>query len=280
MLCYFQGFHDIAQVFLLVLGKQDAPLAVSHLALLKIRDFMLPSLSPSLAHLQLLPAILLAEDAVLCKHLSQTQPYFALAATLTLYAHEIEEYGDIARLFDFLLAQEAVVSLYLFAQIIMSRKEELLEIPADEPEMLHFTLSKLPKPLDLDGLINKAVTLFTNHPPEKLPLQAWSKVSPLSVLKTSRGKNAAKSLREGQNLFAAQASQLKQQELRRRVLQFAWKYRRPAGSVGLAIVVALISLTLRGSTMESIVLTVWRKTLGYFALLIGGQRDGGSLSDN
>ena len=263
------------QVFLLVLGRHDAPLAVSHLALLKIRDFMLPSLSPSLAHLQLLPAILMAEDAELCKHLSQTQPYFALAATLTLYAHEIEEYGDIARLFDFLLAQEGVVSLYLFAQIILSRKQELLEIPADEPEMLHFTLSKLPKPLDLDGLINKAVTSFTNHPPEKLPLRAWSKVSPLSVLKTSRGKNAAKSLREGQNLFAAQASQLRQQELMKQALHVVWKYRRPAGSVGLAIVVGIISLALRGSTMENLALTGWRKTLGYFVLFIGERRDGG-----
>ena len=271
MLCYFQGFHDIVQVFLLVLGKEDAPFAVSHLALLKIRDFMLPSLAPSLAHLQLLPAILLAEDVELCKHLSQIQPYFALAATLTLYAHEIEDYGDIARLFDFLLAQEAVMSLYLFAQIILSRREELLEIPADEPEMLHFTLSKLPKPLDLDNLINKAVSSFSNHPPEKLPLRAWSKVSPLSVLKTTRGKNAAKSLQEGRNLFAAQASQLKQEELRKRALQLIWQYRRPAGSIGLAIVVGIISISIRGTTAEHLVVMAWRKTLGYMAMFIGGR---------
>ena len=275
MLCYFQGFHDIVQVFLLVLGKDDAPLAASHLALLKIRDFMLPSLSPSLAHLQLLPAILLAEDAELCKHLSQTQPYFALAATLTLYAHEIEEYGDIARLFDFLLAQEAVVSLYLFAQIILSRKEELLEIPADEPEMLHFTLSKIPKPHELDGLNDKAVRSFANHPPENLPLHAWSKVSPLSVLKTSRGKNAARTLQEGRNLFAAQATQLKQLELRKRAFQFMWKHRRPAGSIGLAIMVGIISFSLRGTTAESLVIMGWRRTLGYLAAFIGGRRDGG-----
>ena len=277
MLCYFQGFHDIAQVFLLVLGKQDAPLALSHLALLKIRDFMLSSLSPSLAQLQLLPAILLVEDAELYEHLPLTQPYFALAATLTLYAHEIEGYGDIARLFDFLLAQEAVVSLYLFAQIILSRRAELLDIPVDDQDMLQFTLSKLPKPLNLENLISKAVASFASHPPERLPVQAWSKVSPLSVLKTSRGKNAARTLREGQNLFAAQASQLKQYERARQALQFLWKYRRPAGSIGLAILVGIISIALRGSTTEKIVLTGWRKTLGYFhylALFIGGGRDG------
>ena len=126
MLSYFQGFHDIVQVFLLVLGIEYAAEGVAHLALLRIRDFMLPSLSPSLAHLRLLPAIIQAVDPKLCQHLSQTQPFFALAATLTLYAHDIQEFGDIARLFDFLLAHGAVVSVYFFAIIVISRRDGCL----------------------------------------------------------------------------------------------------------------------------------------------------------
>ncbi|KAL8934249.1 MAG: hypothetical protein Q9211_005330, partial [Gyalolechia sp. 1 TL-2023] len=187
MLSYFQGFHDIAQVFLLVLGVEDAAAAVSHLSLLRIRDFMLPSLSPSLAHLRLLPSILQVADAKLCKHLSDTQPFFALGAVLTLYAHEIQEYGDIARLFDFLLAHGAVVSVYFFAVIILSRREELFEIPADEPEMLHSILSKLPKPLDLEALITQTTSLYMDFPPERLPFRSWARISPFSVLKTTRG---------------------------------------------------------------------------------------------
>ena len=57
-LCYFQGYHDICQVLLLVLGKDAAAPAVARLSLLRIRDFMLPSLAPALAQLRLLPAIL------------------------------------------------------------------------------------------------------------------------------------------------------------------------------------------------------------------------------
>ncbi len=117
ILCYFQGYHDIVQVFLLVLGVEHSMPAVAHLSLLRIRDFMLPSLRPALLHLRLLPSIIYAVDPGLCKHLSGTEPFFALAATLTLYAHDIQEYGDIARLFDFLLAREAVVSIYLFAVV-------------------------------------------------------------------------------------------------------------------------------------------------------------------
>lgn len=118
MLCYFQGYHDIVQVLLLVLGADAAVPAARRLSLLRIRDFMLPTMAGAISHLTLLPAILSAADQTLYEHLSQTAPfYFALPATLTLYAHDIQEYGDIARLFDFLLANQAVVSVYLFAVV-------------------------------------------------------------------------------------------------------------------------------------------------------------------
>lgn len=87
------------------------------MSLLRIRDFMLPTMSGTESHLKLLPAILYAADAQLYNHLSLTQPFFALAATLTLYAHDIEEYGDIARLFDYLLACEAAIPVYFFAVV-------------------------------------------------------------------------------------------------------------------------------------------------------------------
>lgn len=264
MLCYFQGFHDIVQVLLLVLGKASAVNAVAHLSLLRIRDFMLPSLSPSLAHLKLLPAILYSADPKLCKHLSRTQPFFALAATLTLYAHEIQEYGEIARLFDFLLAQEAVVSMYLFASIILSRREELFEIPADEPEMLHFTLSKLPQPLNLELLIREAEELFSQHPPERLPFRSWSHVSAYSVLKTTRDPRAEHTLEEGQALFGKQLTQLQQQEFRQRVKSAIWRHRRPAGGIGLAILVGVLSVWLRRSGPESLLPVSVGKVLAFF----------------
>ncbi|KAL6719849.1 GTPase-activating protein gyp8 [Lecanora helva] len=251
MLCYFQGFHDIVQVFLLVLGAEQAPEAVAHLSLLRIRDFMLPSLAPSLGHLNLLPSILQVEDVELYRHLSQTQPFFALAATLTLYAHDIQEYGVIARLFDFLIAQPAVVSIYLFAVIILSRREELFEIPADEPEMLHSTLSKLPKPLDLELLISRTMTLFREHPPEELPARTWSKIPRNSVLKTTRALGRDQSLQDGEGFFEMQALQIRRQDLRQKAIMNLWKYRRPVGGFGLAVLVGLISIWLGRKGLES-----------------------------
>jgi hypothetical protein len=252
MLSYFQGYHDVAQVFLLVLGTEHAAQAVAHLSLLRIRDFMLPSLSPSLAHLNLLPSILYAVQPDLCRHLSQTQPFFALAATLTLYAHDIQEYADISRLFDFLIAQPAVVSVYFFAVIILSRKLELFDIPADEPEMLHSVLSKLPKPLDLESLIQQTMKIFQSYPPERLPWRAWSKISQYSVLKTTRMAESSKvqTANVGEELFEMQALQLNREELRKRAMARIWKHRRPAGGLGLALAVGLLSYWLGKRGLE------------------------------
>ena len=269
MLCYFQGFHDIVQVILLVLGKDLAVTAVSHLSLLRIRDFMLPSLSPSLAHLGLLPAILYEVDAKLCQHLSGTQPFFALAATLTLYAHEIEDYGAIARLFDFLLAEEAVVSIYVFAVIILSRSDELFEIPADEPEMLHFTLSKLPRPLDIERMIGTAKALLLKHPPERLPFRAWSKISAYSVLKTTRGFHTRQDLIQGEAYFAQQVTQLRRAEFRQKIRLAIWEYRRPVRGIGLALLIGLASFWLQNGGMEGVYSSGLRKMWTTIKLLCG-----------
>ena len=266
MLCYFQGYHDIVQVLLLVLGEHAVPTAIARISLLRIRDYMLPSLSPALKHLQVLPAILERVDPRLAAHLSSTRPFFALAATLTLYAHDIQEYSDIARLFDFILAHEPIMAIYTFAAIIVSRRTELLDIPLDEPEMLHFTLSKLPQPLDLEELISSTLTLFERHPPEKLPYLTWWRISPNSVLKTSRSLDEKQSLEQGEALFRSQARQLQREELQQKLLVLVWKYRRPVGSIAAALLVGAASFWLRRSVQDKFVWGFLWKVQGMLGL--------------
>lgn len=243
---------------------------------------MLPTLSGAEMHLHLLPAILYAADKQLYQHLSgatKPTPFFALAATLTLYSHDIEGYGDIARLFDFLLASEAALPMYLFAtvsstsnarhalanvcgKIVMSRKPELLEIDQDEPEMLHSVLSKLPKPLDLEGLIRRTRALFRSHPPERLPNRIWRTVSSNSVLKTTRDPHAlaAQTLQDGERLFQKQSAEIRRQDAvryaKQRIQALAHRYRRPAQWTGAAILVAMLALHL-GRTSGSGNLNGW-----------------------
>ena len=211
---------------------------------------MLPSLTPALKHLQLIPAIIEKADPALRHHLSGTRPFFALAATLTLYAHDIQEYSDIARLFDFLLAREPVVSIYLFAAIVLSRKKELSEIPVDEPEMIHFTLSKLPQPLDLDGLIVSAERLFHNCPPESLPFRAWRHIPQHSVLKTSRDIFASHNAAGALELLEKQAQHLRNEERRQKALQLLWKHRRTIGSVAATVFIGAVSIWIRKKGLD------------------------------
>lgn len=254
MLCYFQGYHDIVQVLLLVLGEQRAAPAVAEVSLFRIRDYMLPSLSPAIRHLQLIPAIIEKADPALRCHISKTQPFFALAAALTLYAHDIQEYSDIARLFDFLLAREPIVSTYLFAAIALSRKKELLEISVDEPEMIHFTLSKLPYPLDLDGLILSAEELFSDYPPETLPGGVWRRIPSHSVLKTSRDVFRSHTTEEALELFEQQARHLRNEERRKKVIGFVWRYRRTIGSVAVTVLVGAVSVWIRKKGLDA---SIW-----------------------
>ena len=242
---YFQGFHDIVQVLLLVLGPDNSPLAARRLSLVRIRDFMLPTISAAVTHLNLLPAILFAADRVLYRHLLPTNPFFALSATLTLYAHNIERYSDIARLFDFLLANDASTPIFLFASIILLRREELLDIDGrEEPEILQFTLQKLPQPLELEGIIVRTVQLKAEYPPEKLPFGAWGRVSQYSVLKTTRDVNSLRSqtLKDGEELFEKQARELKRQQtiehIVKTVRKTVWRYRRSVALLGLTVAVA------------------------------------------
>ncbi|KAL1869984.1 hypothetical protein VTK73DRAFT_2878 [Phialemonium thermophilum] len=244
-LCYFQGYHDICQVFLLILpGPLRVP-AVARLSALRIRDFMLPSLAPAVAQLRLIPDILRAADPDLWRHLSDTEPFFALSGTLTMYAHDITTLGEIARLFDVLLAREPVFGVYVFARIVMNRRAELFDTPRDEPEMLHSILSKLPQPLDLDRLVADAAALFDAHPPESL--RAWRTISRASVLKTARSADtcALQSVEDGRIFFERQVRELRWLERRDELLNYLWRHRRHMRLLALAMFFGIAAVWIR-----------------------------------
>ncbi|CAK7266366.1 GTPase-activating protein gyp8 [Sporothrix epigloea] len=282
-LCYFQGFHDICQVFLLVLPPPICMPAVARLAVLRIRDFMLPTIDAAVQQLLLLPDILRKADPALWDHLRLAQhprPFFALSGTLTMYAHDVQSLGAITRLFDVMLARPPAFSLYLFAAIVRAQRDALFATPADEPEMLHHILSKLPgqagrsrgdgngddgddsddekqnQPQSLDTLIADAVQLMADYPPHEL--LAWRSVPSSSVLKTADDScmsAAAKPLAtgltmaDGERLYHKHVHQLDAAERRRQQLaqvrKLLHQYRGPLRALGMAIFVGAVAIALR-----------------------------------
>ena len=254
MLSYFQSYHDVVQVLLLVLGKQQSMVAVPRISLLRLRDYMLPTIEPARKHFELVSAIVMAADTELANHIAQAHNIFALSATHSLFAHDIYNYGDIARLYDFLLAHEPIMSIYLFAAVTISRRLELLEMDPDESDMLTFVISKLPQTFDVDARIQDALALFRDHPPQALPGFVWWRLSRYSVLKTSRRISQAHSLQKAESLCEKQIQQLHSQELMRRRAILAYKYRKPAASLTAMIMVGALAIWLRKGGHDR---TVW-----------------------
>ena len=257
MLCYFQGFHDIAQVILLVLGAEAAYPVLESICLFRIRDYMLPTMAPSVQHLRLLPRILQAADPDLAKHLTFTTVQYALPSAITLYAHVVEQYSDIARLFDFILAHEPVMSIYLFAAIIISRRDKLLEIPAEDHDILFFTLQKLPQPLDLEQLVSGALDVFKRFPPERLPGWAWWNVSSSSVLKTMRN-GRRQQVDEAEACYHRQAAEAERRknaeerwnESKKRAMmtvRTVQRHRRPIATTAAALAIGIFSFWMKRS---------------------------------
>ncbi|KAF2668792.1 hypothetical protein BT63DRAFT_285480 [Microthyrium microscopicum] len=274
-LSYFQGYHDIAQVLLLVLGPSSSPPALARLSLLRIRDFMLPSLSGAVTQLHLLPALLRAADPALAPYLPPN-PFWAISALLTLYAHDVQSYTHITRLFDFILAAPATASLYLFTAVVRARRDDLLDIDPGDHDMLHVTLTKLPahRQLDMDDLIEDACVLLKRHPPSSLG-RAWRAVSSKSALKTvmvGAPDVVAQSLEDGEAWLAEQTRQADRQArmhaLYMSVSKTAWRWRRPA-AFGLTLAVAVVAVFLgRGDDIANrkrmfgtALISMW-KTLG------------------
>lgn len=137
--------------------------------------------------------------------------------------------------------------------MIISRKNELLEIEAEEPEMLHSILSKLPKPLDLEYLIRRTIELYQQHPPEKLPGRIWAHVSSSSVLKTTHDfhKLSQQSLQDGERWFDREATAIRRrddlQAKKQRLKAIALRYRRPAAWTSAAVLVAIFAIYSRNT---------------------------------
>lgn len=219
---------------------------------------MLPTLGPTTSQLRLLPDILAKADPELRRHIAGVEPFYALAGTLTMYAHNIEGYRDIARMFDVFLAREPVFSIYVFAQIVLNRREEVLEV--DDSDILQVILSKVPSNLDLDALIAQAASLFNRYPPESL--YSWRYISSSSALKTARHVEAFsnQTVDDGHVYFIRQIKDIRWLETQDKIKRTVWVYRRPVRAIGIAIAVGMLAIYLRRhpATVHSILSRVAR----------------------
>lgn len=150
---YYQGYHDIASIILLVCydnGQQSQPkvneelafLLLEKLSVFHLRDFMITDINLSVDHLKLIPALLECIDSKLFGLLMQTSNvyiatdglyydytfYQALSSILTFFSHDINNLHHLLVIWDFSLAQNSVLAnIYIYVSFLLHYKEKIFE---------------------------------------------------------------------------------------------------------------------------------------------------------
>jgi len=181
-LAYFQGFHEIALVFLEVGTPSQAFHMVERLALFYLSDQLcLPfdrGLTPLLGVLWCLLELL---DAPLAQALAEadcTELHFAVPWVLTWFAHTLPRlHQQVMRITDCLLAGHPSTVLYFSAALLIQHRDVLLKQPRELPEMV-CAIQNLPlADIDADEWASHTRRLMRQLPPEELlahlPLEHW-----------------------------------------------------------------------------------------------------------
>lgn len=216
---YYQGFHDVAAVFLFVCGEALAYRMLSRLAKSHLRDCTRPTLEPGVEVLGFLYPILRSADPELHSFLLSLRepaletPYFALSWHMTWFAHDVPSLEQCARLFDLFISSHPMMPLYVAAVAMRSQREGIMACGADGGDLVYAKLKGLrilgPGTPGADELARQAAALYHSAPPATLA-RRWRRVLKQSttldayiengrwiVPETSRRRNQSSNRRNG-----------------------------------------------------------------------------------
>ncbi|KAI8330836.1 rab-GTPase-TBC domain-containing protein [Chlamydoabsidia padenii] len=182
---YYQGFHDICAVFLLVYENQyTASQLTSRVALFYLRDAMLESLDPILRELRLMDILITLQDPELGGFLqaSGVLPFYCLSWVLTWFSHDLDDLDLILPLFDLFLSSTPMMPLYVSAALVLLHRQPLLLLDKDDPSLIHSFLCKLPQQV---SSINPVIALALDLESRWDPLTIQCHVPDMSLDHTS-----------------------------------------------------------------------------------------------
>ncbi|KAI5949131.1 GYP8 [Candida theae] len=163
---YYQGYHDIASIVLLVCYKanhnelieedinQDLAFKIlEKLTVLHLRDFMVTDINLSVDHLRLIPAIIESIDAQLFQLIKQTSASYQtlnghfdfkffqpLSSILTFYAHDLTNLSHILHVWDTVLSYNTMLmNVYIYASSLLTLKPKIWDALSLDPEQEEFT---------------------------------------------------------------------------------------------------------------------------------------------
>lgn len=150
VLNYYQGYHDVASVILVVCychetQSVDEELAfriLESLTILHLRDFMVKDVGLSLNHLRLIPKVLEVAEPTMFDILKRTNSMFVLSnggyydynffpglsSILTVFSHDLVNVKHTLLLWDFMLGYNSVLTnVYVYVASLIYFKDRILD---------------------------------------------------------------------------------------------------------------------------------------------------------
>ena len=167
---YYQGFHDVAITFLLVVGEEMAYHIVQRLAHSHLKEFMAPTMDRTTHLLNYMYPVFERECPELHDFMeaSEVGTIFALPWLITWFGHVLPDYDDVVRLYDFFLAKPPLMPVYLAAALVLHRKKDVLGLSECDLAAVHGLLSRIPNELPFEKLLVETQRLYDEYPPEAL----------------------------------------------------------------------------------------------------------------
>ena len=190
---YVQGCHDVAGVLLLSLGPAQARLALAGLVRGPLRGCVQSSMEVPCALLGLLPRLLHEADGALGAALEAASPaqdalpHYALPWLITWFAHSLDAFAVVQRLFDAFLLAHPLLPLYASAALLTlpgpaaALHACLRAAPGDEGALFQacagLPAATLTSQEAATLLLRRANALYALLPPAQL-LQPWGAAAP------------------------------------------------------------------------------------------------------
>nr|CAD7586328.1 unnamed protein product [Timema genevievae] len=175
---YYQGYHDVAVTFLLVVGESDAFQIMEVLSTEHLKDCMEPTMDKTSRLLNFIYPLIQRLHPTLFEYMERSGvgTMFCLPWFLTWYGHSLNQYHDVVRLYDFFLVSPPLMPLYLAAIIVVHRQDEIFCADCDMAG-IHSLLSQIPDDLPFESLLKKATKLYDDYPPNSIESEVTDRIN-------------------------------------------------------------------------------------------------------
>ncbi|EDX15943.1 TBC1 domain family member 20 isoform X1 [Drosophila simulans] len=161
---YYQGYHDVAVTFLLVVGEEIAFAIMEQLSKTHFSECMQETMEATQRRLMFIWPIIKFENPELYQFLqnSTVGTLFSLPWYLTWFGHSLRSYRTVVRLYDYFLASPIYTSIFVTAAILLYRSDEILKEDCDMASV-HCLLSVIPEDLPFEDLLKTSSSLLNKY---------------------------------------------------------------------------------------------------------------------